>query len=84
MAHERKANDATIVSFSFKTYEEIYGKPPCTNCPNFFLIQLLLDKLIFNKIVAICYKYFTKQKKGAFGIKCQIQLQKKHEYEEGR
>lgn len=53
-------------------------------CPKFFLIQLLLDKTISNKIVTNCYYYFTKQDKETFGIECHIQLQNKHEHAEGR
>lgn len=53
-------------------------------CPKFFLIQLLLDKLIFNKIVTNCYYYFTKEDMETFGIACQIQLQNKHKHAEGR
>lgn len=53
-------------------------------CPKFLLIQLLLDKIIFNTIATNCYYYSTRQKKETFSIECQIQLQTKHKHAEGK
>ena len=47
--------------------------------PMFFLIQLFLDKIIFDTIFTNCYHYFNKQEKETSGTECQIQLQNKHE-----